>query len=266
MLVLKGNNEWEEAFLNIAGILAPVVALVPTPHTTSCTSNGPIDTTPSVAEVSNNIHSYIYVGAFVLALAWIALYRSVPRSRRWWPLPSMPWPVRYRYTLPAITCLMIVGVIAFLVWPDAFIAWAHPVAAIVQTVVLIFVVFQNSVEIGRKANRNKKLKGLKRYFFRNGYALIYWLMIGGAVLLYGVGWIVFNWSYWKLALEAGEILVFAGFWLWQTRDLEKSPLPRLDRAESPTPLFRKSRPNAGVAGIQVASMKTLTCLARQGHT
>jgi hypothetical protein len=147
----------------------------------------------------------------------------------------MPWPVRYRYTLPAITCLMIVGVIAFLVWPDAFIAWAHPVAAIVQTVVLIFVVFQNSVEIGRKANRNKKLKGLERYFFRNGYALIYWLMIGGAVLLYGVGWIVFNWSYWKLALEAGEILVFAGFWLWQTRDLEKSPLPRLDRAESPTP-------------------------------
>jgi hypothetical protein len=235
MVVLKGSNEWEEGFLNVAGILAPVVALVPTPHTTDCTSVAPINTAPSVPDVTNNILAFLFLGTIVLILSWVALYRAAPPSGKW-PFPSWPWPLNFRYILPVITLIFLAGAVTFLIWRDAFIARAHPIAASVQTGVIICVVFQNSVERGRKTNANKELSGLGRYLFLNFYSVVAWIMVVGAFLCYVVGWILLKWSGWKLTLETGEILLFAIFWLWQTRDLEKSLLPPLDRAKSPTPM------------------------------
>ena len=39
LVALRGNNDAEDALLNLAGMLAPVVAFVPTPNPGSCSSS-----------------------------------------------------------------------------------------------------------------------------------------------------------------------------------------------------------------------------------
>ncbi len=75
LIVVKGRTELEDVCLNIAGMFAPIVAVVPTTGVGQCwsTEPGPSPTTASglfadwvVANVDNNLRSLLIAGIFGL--------------------------------------------------------------------------------------------------------------------------------------------------------------------------------------------------------
>ena len=75
LIAIKGHGEWEDIWLNLAGMFAPVVALVPTAGSGDCQW---IETTPPttdgslpawvVANIKNNVLALLVVGAVALVL------------------------------------------------------------------------------------------------------------------------------------------------------------------------------------------------------
>ncbi|MBN9608573.1 MAG: hypothetical protein BGO26_18930 [Actinobacteria bacterium 69-20] len=77
LIAIRGREGTENGLTNIAGMLAPVVAFVPTPaHLASCA--GPRACVPAVAQdgVRNNITAVLVVTALVLVGATFALVRD----------------------------------------------------------------------------------------------------------------------------------------------------------------------------------------------
>ncbi len=77
LIAIRGREGTENGLTNIAGMLAPVVAFVPTPaHLASCA--GPRACVPAVAQdgVRNNITAVLVVTALVLVGAAVALVRD----------------------------------------------------------------------------------------------------------------------------------------------------------------------------------------------
>jgi hypothetical protein len=66
LICLRGSTDHEDVLLNVAGMLAPVVAIVPTPEAGDCASlpGVPEDSTPNI---ENNITALLVIGlaAFV---------------------------------------------------------------------------------------------------------------------------------------------------------------------------------------------------------
>src|SRR6478735_193252 len=71
MVILKPDNELEDIFLNIAGVLAPVVAFVPTPAPGTCYDDGGTFVLPDQATIDgikNNIPALLFAGATALVI------------------------------------------------------------------------------------------------------------------------------------------------------------------------------------------------------
>src|SRR6266699_1799974 len=65
MICLRGSTAAENRLLNFAGMFAPVVALVPTPHQGGCSSL-PQATTGTAANIANNILALLVVSGVAL--------------------------------------------------------------------------------------------------------------------------------------------------------------------------------------------------------
>jgi len=220
MIVLKGSNEWEDAFLNVAGLLAPIVALVPTIYPGSCSSVQPMEDASTAAQnVENNVLAYAILGAVALLLTWVAR----ARVRTSHGIANVPAVAGFKFSLWLTSGIALLGVVVFFAARPFFIEWGHPISAITLFVFIIAVVCQNSIQKGRTAANTTK-----GYLFTNRYSTIGLLMI-----VLGVGIVVVGvrtgWEYWVLVVEATEIALFAVFWVSQTKDAEKK-IPHLDDA------------------------------------
>ncbi len=71
LIAVKGSRDWEDMLLNVAGILAPVVAFVPTsPPSRSCSSS-PFGAVDAEAYLDNNVLAYAIGGIVAIGGAWI---------------------------------------------------------------------------------------------------------------------------------------------------------------------------------------------------
>jgi hypothetical protein len=196
LIAIKGRSDWEDMLLNVAGMLAPIVAFVPTsPADRMCTRKAFVSPDTN-AFVSNNILALAIGG--VIALGAAALIASLTGGSR----PGRPG-------RSALVGIVIVGVLilAGLIWYSAdetsFRANAHSVAAIAMFVAIGFVVAINWLHA------------------RAGYRLIYGIitvaMVVGAVgVLFGRYVVDRDWEHAVFWLEVLEIAPFAVFWLAQT--------------------------------------------------
>ena len=82
MVVLKGSTEWEDILLNVGGMLAPVVALVPTPGKGRCFSVAGAQ--PDIqSNVANNIPAIFVAGVVGLVITfWIGAARRGSTSSK----------------------------------------------------------------------------------------------------------------------------------------------------------------------------------------
>lgn len=221
LIVIKGSTAWEDGFLNVAGMLAPVVALVPIGNPGECWSIEPeplpTEKNPAgdnvladwvVRNIENNIEALLWAGAAALltavAIAGIAFAVGARRGER--RALSDLWTGPHRgtfFSLIAVMVFLAAGAVLFATW-DRFEENAHGLAAYAMFGFLAAAAVVNAVEC-RKF-------GLRWYV--RLYGLIAVLMGAAALMI-----LMRDWDHKTLVLEIVEIGLFAGFWVTQTREL-----------------------------------------------
>jgi len=206
MIALKGSTEWEDILLNLGGMLAPVVAFVPTPAGATCSSVP--DIAPDIAaNVANNIPALFVAGlvgvATVVVLAWLARAHD---TSRW----------NYRHTIGLLVALAVLaaGFAWFLKGRESFIGNAHYAAAFPLFGAIVAVAVINAREFTHKRTGAMAAGQVAS----NRYFLVAVLM----VVLPMVEWLVstvVTWNHVVLWAEATVLVLFAAFWLLQTQEL-----------------------------------------------
>jgi uncharacterized membrane protein SirB2 len=119
MIVLKGQTTLKDVLLNIAGLLAPVVAFVPTPIPGSCWSEEVISRR-AAADIGNNMFAYFVVGGLVLVASLVMGLTSKGEAK---------WDWTQILGLVASAVLWLAGIVWFATSRATFDRKAHYVAA-----------------------------------------------------------------------------------------------------------------------------------------
>lgn len=222
LIVIKGSTGWEDFFLNAAGMLAPVVALVPIGNPGECWSikpeplptvknplTGTLELAPWVERnIGNNVEALLWAGAAALLTAAIIAGMAFAVGARHGERRTLAglWTGPHRgtfFSLLAVAGFLAAGAVLFATW-DRFEENAHGLAAYAMFGFLAAAAVVNALEC-RKF-------GLRWYV--RLYGLIAVLMGAAALLI-----LVKDWDHKTLVLEIVEIGLFAGFWIVQTREL-----------------------------------------------
>jgi hypothetical protein len=193
---LKGNKHEEDILLNLAGMFAPVVALVPTSGTGSCAS---VLTTTQDRDVNvaNNVPALLAVGFLGVG---ILVYLGL-RDRELPPRPAL-----IGFGVAAL--IWIATALVFYLDRDLFRSAAHLTAAGLMFLCIILVVCFNARGFKEKTDARSP---------RNRYGVIAGAMIVSAVVIGIAG--LLGWDYWLLLMEFALITLFAIFWVIQTIEL-----------------------------------------------
>jgi len=210
LIVIKGSTQWEDAALNAAGMLAPIVAVVPTSDVGTCWSQTPIPLPVKddgeladwvVANIDNNVTALIVTGILGLIVAAVIASIATRNVRA----VAEIGPVHMRLGLLGAMAFLVGGAVVFAFWND-FDTRAHGLAAVTMFLFLALAVGINAWQ--RRAGPAPRVYCLL-------YASIAILMVLAAVDMFPLG---SRWTHMVLILEATEITLFAVFWLVQTNE------------------------------------------------
>ena len=211
LFALKGSSDPEDLLLNLAGICAPFVALVPTPTIGDC---GTVyDGRNRAVNIENNVFALLVV----LTIALVAVMEFVIRKRKR-EAPLSTWE-RAGFVVAAIA--LVVVWIVFYAAPVWFALNMHNVAAIAMFFFIWLTVLLNARHLrGRQTPRQRRSRAV--------YRAIGWLMVLAAVGNLAA-WFA-HWQYAVISVEAELIALFAVFWMTQTIELWddglRPPVPR----------------------------------------
>lgn len=227
LIALKGNTEWEDVLLNLAGVCAPIVALVPTPNPGNCGSVL-TDTTNRDLNIANNVGALLVAGA--LGLVLLAVLATIGRYRSTTPRRAVERPSTTAVVgFCLIALLWMATTVAFFSDRDWFTEYGHPIAAISMFVFIFLNVTANAFN----SRRSEELEpAQRRLLFASYGAVAVAMVIATGVTVY-LG-LVREWDDWVLGLEASLIILFAVYWAIQTAELWNKGL----RDESPIPATR----------------------------
>ena len=217
LICLRGSTDIEDLLLNVAGMLAPLVAFVPTPrYVPSCVSvSVPIERVS--ANVANNVVVLLIVsGITLLLVSGVLLFAATTL------------PARIGGVVGAL--LWTITLIVFLSARDAFVDNAHDVAAVLLFLCIVGAAVDNAVDTQRRSLR------------------VLYIALAAAMFaaLVGIGTIgrATGWRYWTILLEVVVLALFVVFWLVQTVDLwDRGIRPRSQGRRRPSPsrpLFSRS--------------------------
>lgn len=208
LLVIKGSTRREDVLFNIAGILAPVVGVVPTSSVGECWSLEPMPLPTDeqgnlapwvIANIDNNIQALLLAG--IIGMVAVGLIAALVYDK---PLSAARSAPRDRQIGLAVTMAVLLIGWALHRWWDAFPTQAHGFAAVLMFGFL-------ALGIGVNAWERRDKPEHRRYAML--YAAISVLMVGvGVVFLTALQ----GWSHMVLVLEIIEIGLFASFWVAQT--------------------------------------------------
>ena len=210
LIVIKGSTTWEDATLNAAGMLAPVVAVVPTTDVGECWSQSPgrlpVDDDGNLAawvtaNIDNNITALLITGIAGLIVA--AVIASVATSNV--KAVAEVGDIGMRLALLAAMVFLLTGAALFIWWDD-FDTRAHGIAALMMFLFL-------ALAVGGNAWNRRHDPAPRAYFWL--YATIATVMVLAPAIMFPLG---SQWRHMVLVLEATEITLFAVFWLVQTQE------------------------------------------------
>ncbi len=197
LVALKGSTDWEDVLLNLAGVLAAIVAFVPTsPPVDSCSSIDVVvsDATPFI---DNNVLAFAIGGAAALVVTYVV----ATLTRR----PTIRTvDAKTRFGLVAGVAILGVGLVWYYGFRDSFLGHAHGVAA-----GLMFLVV--GVVMALNARRNRRRGGPWKLYA----ALAASMVLSVVVVLVGK-LIDGDWRHQILVLEILELTAFAVYWVAQT--------------------------------------------------
>ncbi len=220
LVVYRGNTDAEDVALNASGLLAFVVAFVPTQVDDTC----PASNVPSPAEldaaVTNNVWSLLVAGAALTAVSWFLRARTAPDERggslSLWPL---------------VASTVGVVVLPFVVvrWHDAVRDHGHDVAAIALFAGIVVVVGMNALGLAAQSDGGTSVARRAA----NRYTLVGVAMVATFVGVFVAHWAVPGFLQWLFWLEALLIAEFAVYWVLQTVELWN--VVERDDAPEPSP-------------------------------
>lgn len=206
LVALKGNSEAEDVLLNVAGMLAPGVAFVPTAEEGTC-SSVPITSGVLAGRVENNMQALFVTGALVgLAVFVIARREAGGAGLGRWD----------RLGITGTVLLLGGGAVWFYVARDSFVAHAHGAAAIPMFACIVAVVWLNGRDVRSSMGTAAEPRAAARYVAT--YRTISMLMFVSLVVTVGISLLTRS-SVLVLSVEVVLITLFAAFWLVQTTEL-----------------------------------------------
>lgn len=241
LVAIRGRSDGEDVLLNLAGMLAPIVAFVPTPvvddRGDACWTAlidspwySPIPHEAADLSIANNIASLLIVGFFVLAATTVGLL--LKRARRNTVSPPSRWSGTWTAGLIAADAMWVLFLLWY--WQDpswfAFGTNAHYVAAISLFGLIGWVVLINAKRVrerdnaldrkdedraGTSAPRPTTLKPRSAYEVIAALMVLFLVLIGAVVIL-GKANVIDSFQDWVLWLELAEIACFTSFWIYQT--------------------------------------------------
>ncbi len=217
LVAVRGRPGPEEILLNLAGMLAPVVAFVPTPVLTAqaaCRAGATRCIDPEfLPGVENNMSALILVGPAVLVFAWWTAVRSSTMTRS------------ARLSLSAASVVWVGFALWFFWGPrDLFLEAAHYVSAGLMFALIIAVVWFNAL----RTDHAFRVGGTS-VSCRNVYRII-----GGLMTLALLVALVFHWATRTepdqsfpliFVLEAVLLSLFLAFWVAQTWEFWNEGVP-----------------------------------------
>lgn len=206
LVALKGNTDGEDVLMNLAGMLAPGVAFIPTPGAAQCSSS-PLITPDIPAMVANNMPA-LFVAGVAVAVAAVVIARRQSGTAG---LSTAD-----RRGLALSLAVLGAGVVWFIVARDSFIAHGHDFSAIPMFLCIVAVVWLNARGVQRAVREGAAPTTHSRYVATyRGIAL--------AMLVALVATVAINLATSSTTLvlwvEVVLISLFAVFWLVQTREL-----------------------------------------------
>jgi len=218
LVVYRGNTDAEDVALNASGLLAFVVAFVPTQVDDTC----PASNVPTPAEldaaVNNNVWALIVGGAALTAVSWFLRVRTAPDERGG---SLSVWP------LVASSVGVVVLPFVFVRWHDAVRDHGHDVAAIALFAGIVVVVAMNALGLAAQSDGGTPVA--RRV--ANRYTVVGVAMVGTFVGVLVAHWAVPSFLQWLFWLEALLIAEFAAYWVLQTVELWNV----VERTEAPEP-------------------------------
>ncbi len=230
LIAIQGRDwGYEDVLLNFSGMLAPVVALVPTPilgtDALPCPADYAADEKCVPLAFQDGVANNVWA-LFVLAVGSIAVAAVVTRPSRRTGVTWRRWLVGY--VLAAL--LVVATLVVFATDRELFLRWAHYAAAVPMFGLLVAVGVVNGLATdhtrspGRQPPRIPGVtEHLRAWYF--GLAVAMSLVVGLAVgygLLFGEDG---GWTAWLFWVEVALLVMFSLFWTLQTIDFWNEGLP-----------------------------------------
>lgn len=220
LIAIAGRPGAEDTLLNLAGMLVPVVAFVPTPVEPAAAGGCPAGwerCVPAnlVPAVANNVGALLVVGGVGIAVAvWMVLAAGRPSVATRWGLTTagLTWVAFGAW---------------FLMWPrESFLAGAHYVAAVLFFGLVAAVAVLDAVRVRRRTH----VRVLSPRQFSGSYGAIAVGMVG-TIAVTGVvagaealtPFAAFDG--WVFVVEAVLLVLFTVFWALQTAENWEDGVP-----------------------------------------
>ena len=236
-IVYKGSSDTEDVLLTLAGILAFIVAMVPTTRPVLlCGRYG----LPAEYEVKHAITNNVWAVVTALVIARVVswwLYRRTNTAR-----PKSVWGTVSIYILLTVMALGLVALVFFGNWFDSN---AHGVAAVIMFLAIIATVVTTAFLVSRQDDAKSPHRHLYYMLYQGIAAAMIVTLIAVVVLHFALD----SWNHWVIVVETALILEFTVYWVIQTIELWRTPnrfelLPEADQ-----PQLAQRRRTRGPAGL-----------------
>lgn len=196
LVAIKGSTDVEDVLLNVAGVLAPIVAFVPTAPPSDRCAITPFGT-PETAEtfIDNNVTALAVGGAVAIVAAFVAARIQGKATLRRVDRPAM-------IGLAVAAVLLVGGLIWWSSFRASFLQHAHGSAAVAMFTLVGAVMVLNA----RSAAQG----------YRQCYAVTAGLMVLGVAFALLGKVVDGDWRHQILWLELLEIVPFGIYWAAQT--------------------------------------------------
>jgi hypothetical protein len=210
-IVYKGSSDTEDVLLTLAGILAFIVAMVPTTRPVLLCGRHDFPADYSVKHaITNNVWAVVIALVIARAVSWW-LYRRTKTTA-----PKSALGTISMYLLQAIVAS---GFAAFIFFPERFDANAHGIAAVIMFLAIITTVVTTAFLVSRQDDT----KSAHRYLYGVLYDAIAAAMIVTLIAVVVLHLVLDSWNHWVIVVETALILEFTLYWVVQTVELWRTP-------------------------------------------
>jgi hypothetical protein len=223
-IVYKGSSDTEDVLLTLAGILAFIVAMVPTTRPVLFCGRYGLPAYDVKHAITNNVWAVVIALVIARVLSFW-LYRRTNTAS-----PKSVLGTVSTYVLRAV---MAVGLVAFIFFRTWFDSNGHGVAAVIMFLAIIVTVVTTAFLVSRQDDA----KSPHRHLYYAVYQCIAAAMIATLVAVVVLHLALDSWNHWVIVAETVLILEFTVYWVVQTIELWRTPsrFELISEADQPQP-------------------------------